>query len=179
MGSGCSPYRKNMKKLYLIFTLLLALSLPASAQVPSLLKTVEALDWSMSEKVFAKAYPVRAAGTASSAVVRSGPHSLRLMPMMEFAGLTLEPQAVFEKGVLAEIEMQVPSDDATSMSALSATLAEFVEKETGLKPYHSEEDDVYVFSFPAYKIVIVDDVVFIRKQEETVVDNKTIKLKAQ
>jgi len=174
-----------MKKLYLIFTLLLFLSLPASAQVPSLLKTVETLNWSMSEKAFAKAFPVKAGTAATSSVFRTGPHSLRPMPAMELAGLTLEPQAVFENGVLVEIEAHVPvgkdmPDDDAAYSVLSARVAEIIEKESGLKPYHSDEDDIYIFSFPTFKLVVVDDVVFLRKQEETVMGNaKTIKLKAQ
>lgn len=169
-----------MKKLYLIFTLLSFLSLQSFAQVPSLLKTAETLDWSMSEKAFAKAFPVKAGTAATSSVFRTGPHSLRPMPAMTLGGYTLEPQAVFENGVLVEIEAQVPTEDITSLSAVAASLAGVIEKETGMKPYHSTEDDVYIFSFPAFKLVVVDDVVFLRKQEETVVGNaKTIKLKAQ
>ena len=169
-----------MKKLYLIFTLLLFLSLQSFAQVPSLLKTVEGLDWSMSEKAFAKTYPVKAGAAATSSVVRDGNCSLRPMPPMTLGGLTLEPQAVFENGVLVEIEAQVPSDDVTSLSALAATVAGAIGKETNLKPYHDPEDDVYLFSLPACKIVVVDDVVFIRKQEDGMAGgNKTFKLKTQ
>jgi len=169
-----------MKNLYLIFTLLLVLSLRATAQVPSLLKTVETLDWSMSEKAFAKAYPVKAGATATSSVVRDGNCSLRPMPAMTLGGLTLEPQAVFENGVLAEIEAQVPSDGDMSLSSLAASVAAAIGKETNLKPYHNPEDDVYMFSLPACKIVVVDDVVFIREQEGNMAGgNKTFKLKTQ
>ncbi len=167
-----------MKKILFLFAAaLLAAVHGASAQAPSFVKTMETLDWSLSEAAFAKAFPAGKGGARESIVVRDEPHTLHPMSAMRLGKLTLLPLAIFHDGVLDEVEAQVPAE-GLSLSEAAAATATLLEAETGRKGAYDADGDIYIFIIPGCTVIVADDVIFVRRRDDGIGEGVTLKLKA-